>query len=91
MVPNELLPGKSYGMTTVSLTLLLILKAVLLISAQKYYFSADKAVQNLIYDAASKRIFVGGTNKIFRLTVSCSDEFYYVFKTTELEIKYHCK
>lgn len=50
---------------------LLVLKAVVLrISAQEYSFSENNAIQNLIYDESSKRVFVGGTNKIFRLSVS---------------------
>ena len=54
--------------------LVLILYQVSVISSQipKYtYNTEDSTVQNIIYDDSNKRVFVGGTNQILRLSV-CS-------------------
>ena len=36
----------------------------------KYLYDTNSQVQNILYDDSNKRVFVGGTNQILRLSVS---------------------
>lgn len=47
---------------------------VLGVSPQQFLYNTNGSVQNIIYDDSNKRVFVGGTNKILRLSVSILPE-----------------
>ena len=51
---------------------ILLVQTLTLITAQKYLYLSDQPLQNILYDDTSKRVFVGGTNQITRLSVSIS-------------------
>lgn len=59
-----------------------------LVSSQTYAFNANSSIQNVIYDDSSKRVFVGATNQIFRLSVSMTQNSYVKYVNVVL-ILYH--